>query len=77
MRGVVSDALAVQESRLYAPYGQPFGVTGTSQTDFGFTGEWTDDNDLVHLRARYLPSIFTPSKNSEDFHTINLNITVY
>jgi len=53
VRGVVSDALAVQESRLYAPYGQPFGVTGTEQTAFGFTGEWTDANELVHLRARY------------------------
>ncbi len=37
----------------YAPYGQPWGEQGTEQTPFGFTGEPTDDNGLVHLRARY------------------------
>ncbi len=37
----------------YAPYGQPWGEQGTEQTPFGFTSEPTDDNGLVHLRARY------------------------
>ncbi len=37
----------------YAPYGQPWGEQGTEQAPFGFTGEPTDDNGLVHLRARY------------------------
>ncbi len=37
----------------YAPYGQSWGEQGTEQTPFGFTGEPTDDNGLVHLRARY------------------------
>lgn len=37
----------------YAPYGIPWGEQGTAQTPFGFTGEPTDQNNLVHLRARY------------------------
>lgn len=52
-RGVVNASFVMQESRLHDPYGKPFGTTGTSQTDFGFTGEQTDANDLVFLRARY------------------------
>lgn len=54
VRGVVSDGLSPLESRQYEPYGEPFGKTGDEQTQFGFTGEWTDDNDLLYLRARYL-----------------------
>jgi RHS repeat-associated protein len=41
------------ESRLYTPYGEPLSSTGTPQTIFGFTGEPTDANGLVYLRARY------------------------
>ncbi len=37
----------------YAPYGQSWSEQGTEQTPFGFTGEPTDNNGLVHLRARY------------------------
>jgi RHS repeat-associated protein len=53
MRGVVDNSVAGLESRLYEPYGVPFGATGTSQTSYGFTGEPTDGNGLLHLRARY------------------------
>jgi len=38
---------------LYSPYGEPIAATGTNQTSFGFTGEPTDGNGLVYLRARY------------------------
>jgi RHS repeat-associated protein len=44
---------ALLESRLYTPYGEPLSSTGTPQTIFGFTGEPTDANGLVYLRARY------------------------
>jgi RHS repeat-associated protein len=53
VRGVVDSALTAQESRLYSPYGELYGNTGSSQTVFGFTGEPTDSNGLVQLRARY------------------------
>gem|GEM_PF-4040699 len=38
-----------QDSSLYSPYGEVYGGTGSSQTSFGFTGEPTDANGLVHL----------------------------
>ncbi|MBZ0277692.1 MAG: RHS repeat-associated core domain-containing protein [Anaerolineae bacterium] len=53
VRGVASDAMTTLESRSYAPYGEPFGLTGTNQTPYGFTGEPLDDNGLLYLRARY------------------------
>jgi RHS repeat-associated protein len=49
----VDNNVAALESRLYSPYGDPFGQTGSSQTPFGFTGEPTDSNGLLYLRARY------------------------
>src|SRR5262245_48165414 len=40
--------------RLIGTYGEPFGATGSSQTPFGFTGEYTDPTtELLYLRARY------------------------
>jgi len=53
VRGVASNPLAMLESRQYSPYGMPFGMTGANQTPFGFTGEPTDANTLLYLRARY------------------------
>ncbi|NOH10255.1 MAG: RHS repeat-associated core domain-containing protein [Chloroflexi bacterium] len=38
----------------YDPYGNVLNtVTAGPESNYGFTGEWTDGNDLVHLRARY------------------------
>jgi RHS repeat-associated protein len=54
VRSVVDESFDILHSQHYVPYGETFGESGTSQTDFGFTGEPTDDNGLVHLRARYL-----------------------
>ncbi|HVU10244.1 MAG TPA: RHS repeat-associated core domain-containing protein, partial [Phototrophicaceae bacterium] len=53
VRSVVDSSLNPLESRLYEPYGVPFGTSGTSQTSYGFTGEMTDANNLLYLRARY------------------------
>ncbi len=53
VRGVVDASNALLDTRLYAPYGEVFGPTGSSQTAYGFTGEPTDGNGLVYLRARY------------------------
>ncbi|MBZ0282462.1 MAG: hypothetical protein K8L97_17105 [Anaerolineae bacterium] len=62
VRGVVDNTIGVLESRNYDPYGNGFNPTGTSQTDYGFTGEPTDSNGLLYLRARYYnpaTSVFT------------------
>ncbi|MEP6987667.1 MAG: RHS repeat-associated core domain-containing protein, partial [Chloroflexota bacterium] len=54
LRVVTDNAVAVLESRNYGVYGDVFGTTGTSQTQYGYTGEPTDGNGLVYDRARYL-----------------------
>ena len=53
MRTVLDSTATQQETRVYSPYGELTQTSGTSQTTFGFTGELTDGNGLVHLRARY------------------------
>jgi RHS repeat-associated protein len=53
VREVVDDNLNSLYTAQYAPYGEVWDTTGTDQTIFGYTGEPTDANDLVHLRARY------------------------
>ncbi|MEZ4670952.1 MAG: RHS repeat-associated core domain-containing protein [Anaerolineae bacterium] len=58
VRGVVDNSLAVLESRNYDPFGNGFGNTGTSQTNYGFTGELLDGGGLLDLRARrYAPGL--------------------
>jgi RHS repeat-associated protein len=53
VRGVVDSNMLVLQTNQFAPYGESYGQTGTSQTVFGFTGEPSDGNGLVYLRARY------------------------
>jgi RHS repeat-associated protein len=53
VRDVVDNTVTQLQSQLYSPFGEPYGGSGTSQTVFGFTGEPTDANGLVQLRARY------------------------
>ncbi len=48
-----SNAVAVNGMRNFAPYGVGFGQQGSFGMPYGFTGEPTDGNGLVHLRARY------------------------
>ncbi len=40
-------------AQTYDPYGVVTQSSGLSHTDYGFTGETTDANGLVYLRARY------------------------
>ncbi len=51
VRGIVDDTAVVQSSMSYDPYGNPMAAYGAG---FWFTGEQTDANDLVYLRARYM-----------------------
>jgi len=54
VRGWLDGAGAFVDTMGYNPYGVPDGAVD----GFGFTGEMTDANDLVYLRARhYAPSI--------------------
>lgn len=50
VRTVVDDSGSVVETHEYLPYG---GLVGNAPEDIGFTGEYTDPNGLVYLRARY------------------------
>ncbi|GAB5426354.1 MAG: hypothetical protein Crog4KO_35010 [Crocinitomicaceae bacterium] len=50
VRAVVDDAAVVQTSMSFDPYGNPMASYGAG---FGFTGEQTDENGGVFLRARY------------------------
>jgi len=49
VRGWLNGSQAFVSDVDYNPYGVPSGTVD----DFGFTGEMTDDNGLVYLRARY------------------------
>ncbi len=53
VRGVLDDSFDPLYGTHYAPYGDPWGAQGTNPTNFGFTGEQTDANGLLYLRARY------------------------
>jgi RHS repeat-associated protein len=44
---------AVVARQLYYPFGQVRYITGTLQTDFGFTGQLADDTGLMFYNARY------------------------
>jgi RHS repeat-associated protein len=57
VRGIVDTSMVVLQTSQFSPYGELYGQTGISQTDFGFTGEQTDGNGLLYLRARY----YTPT----------------
>lgn len=60
VRSQVDDTLAIAGMRNFEPYGDPFGEQGSFAGDYGFTGEQTDANDLLFLRARYYnPSVAT------------------
>ncbi len=53
VRSETDSTLNVSSVQNYAPYGEPFGTVGNFDTPFAFTGEQTDPNDLLFLRARY------------------------
>ncbi len=53
VRSLINSTLNVSSVQNYAPYGEPFGTVGNFNTPFAFTGEQTDANDMLFLRARY------------------------
>ena len=53
VRQLVDEAGTITLAKFYAPYGKVMYSAGTGHTDYGFTGETTDVNGLVYLRARY------------------------
>jgi len=58
IRSEVDANAAIIAAQNYAPYGTPFDTVGSFGSSFGFTGEQTDGNHQVFLRARYYnPSI--------------------
>ncbi len=52
VRQMADEAGQVNYMRTYDPYGVVRETGGTAQTDYGFTGEFTDATGLVYLRAR-------------------------
>jgi RHS repeat-associated protein len=40
-------------AQTFDPYGNTYSRTGTQSTNFGYTGEYQDENGLLFLRARY------------------------
>ena len=45
-------------TQLFGPYGSALSSVGSSATVYAFTGEWTDQTELINLRSRYYdPSI--------------------
>jgi RHS repeat-associated protein len=58
VRQLVDANGSVQMVKSYEPYGEVLLNAGDGATDYGFTGEWTDDYiELVNLRSRlYSPS---------------------
>jgi RHS repeat-associated protein len=53
VRQIASDNSGIGLIRNYDPFGKTAQTIGTVQTDFGYTGEFTDPSGLIHLRARY------------------------
>jgi RHS repeat-associated protein len=53
VRQVVDGMGDVVLAQSFDPYGNPYVYAGEGSTSLGFTGEQTDANGLVFLRARY------------------------
>ena len=74
VRQLVDDGGETTLARTYEPYGDLAQATGTAQTDFGFTGEFTDSSGLVYLRARYYDPLsgrffqIDPSRQEENLY---------
>jgi RHS repeat-associated protein len=83
VRMQLDDGLDIDGMRHFDPYGTPFGEqiqTAFEWTPFGYTGEPTDDNGLVHLRARYYnPELgtFTALDPFEGLHDRPMSLNGY
>jgi RHS repeat-associated protein len=53
VRQMLDSGGGVLYAQVFDPYGNPYARAGTGSTSFGFTGEQTDGNGLIFLRARY------------------------
>ena len=53
VRQLTDSSAAVVFSQSYEPFGGSQTSNGTSSSNYGFAGEWTDATGLQHLRARY------------------------
>jgi YD repeat-containing protein len=53
VRQVLDRAGSVLFTQVFDPYGNPYASAGADSTSWGFTGEQTDSNGLIFLRARY------------------------
>jgi hypothetical protein len=50
-------------TQVFDPYGNPYASVGPDSTSWRFTGEQTDENELIFLRARYYdPFAYLPSE---------------
>jgi RHS repeat-associated protein len=56
VRQMTDQAGTVTYTQSYDPYGTVTSTGGTSSSPYGFTGETTDANGLIYLRARYYSS---------------------
>jgi RHS repeat-associated protein len=54
VRQLTSNSAGVTLTQNYEPYGDVLATVGETDSNYGFTGEWTDGTGLQHLRARYL-----------------------
>lgn len=51
----VSDSTAnITFAQTYEPFGDVLTTAGSTASNYGFSGEWTDGTGLINLRARYL-----------------------
>ncbi len=53
VRQLTDSSASVLLAQTFDPYGNGFSTAGTATTSLGFTGEQTDSNGFVFLRARY------------------------
>jgi RHS repeat-associated protein len=53
VRQVLDGAGVPLLTQTFDPYGNLLARAGTGESSFGFTGEQTDENGLIYLRARY------------------------
>jgi RHS repeat-associated protein len=54
VRQLVDDTGSITLSKSYRPYGEVLNSAGSGSSNYGFTGEMTDNTGLIYLRARYL-----------------------
>jgi len=53
VRQLTDSTGAIQLTQTFDPYGNGYAKSGTATSNFGYTGEQTDSNGFVYLRARY------------------------